>query len=280
MTAIDVRVPFDFTRVNHVLLEMAEHPLRFTKSILVNERAGVGSEPFIACELARQACATVVSNCVMMISSETAAWLQVIAKDFQPAYEAWVAKDPRRRRQRNASYESARRFVEQTRLGFEAYISLLFHMCATDYEGTPTQQNISLILDMRNELQHDKPEGHGPEFSEERLQRAREWHSRLLPGVGREALEWIPQVHRPNAVPGVRVVGGIRLTGDAVIMKFMRFPIAAWVARTTDDILREMSLTMSLGGGKLRTCDESFPLADRYTGPDAELINRLWLAGE
>lgn len=125
--AIDVRVPLRFDQLNSILLEIAESPLRFTPPLLVKERKSPGWEAHVATDLARQASAAIISNCVMTIWSETVACLQAL----EPAFPLYP--------------KSVRKFVEETRLSFHSYVSLLYHMCNEPYEGTETQKDIARL---------------------------------------------------------------------------------------------------------------------------------------
>jgi hypothetical protein len=119
---VDIRCPIRFDELNRLLLEMAETPLRYTSQLGLTEANYPGAETSFAAQLARQACASIVSNCVMMIWSEAVACLDALEPHF-PLYP-----------------KNVRKFVTDTRLPFQSYVSLVFHICGKEYAGTDTQK--------------------------------------------------------------------------------------------------------------------------------------------
>jgi hypothetical protein len=136
-----------------------------------------------------------------------------------------------------------------------------------------SQNKISLITDMRHELEHDKPEPHHDD-SKERVDALLKWHRRLVPVVGKEALLWQPLI-RPG---GERV--GFTIGGEPIIMKFMKYPVAKWVADTTREITNGVSDMMMRHTGKKLVADKRV-IDARCHGPNADdIVRRLWQAGE
>ena len=252
---VDIRGPIGFDELNRLLLAMAEKPLSFTGELALTEANYPGAETLFAAQLARQACASVVSNCVMMIWSEAVACLHALEPDF-PLYP-----------------KSVKKFVTDTRLPFQSYVSLVYHICGNEYAGTDTQNKITVITDIRHELEHDKPESYD-EHSKERVDALLKWHTRLIPFIGKEGLLWQPSI-RPDG----RVLG-MTIGGEPIIMKFMKYPVAKWVTDSTKKITNEISDMMMRHQGK-KLVTERRPMDERYHGEKAnELVRRLWEAGK
>jgi hypothetical protein len=250
------------TGVSKILLQIAENPLDYVEHAQDAETAKIpGHEGIVAANLARQASASVVSNCVVELWSASVCYLHALEPDF-PLYPSSVVK-----------------FVKDTRLPFLSYVSLYFSICGEPFEGTAICQKARTIVDMRHELQHDKPE-ESNDYSTERIDKILKWQKRLIPLVGHESLAWLPRIRRSADTKGFNI------GGEPTIMKFMKYPVAKWAFDTTQEIIQEMSdmLFRYQGRRKIRkesTADELVASVDNRLSPDEDLeLWRLWLAGE
>lgn len=256
MPPIDTRTNVSFRQILEVLLEIAESPLAFVDRVKLNRIHVEEYDCIVASQLARQASATVVSNCVVELWSETVACLHSLEPDF-PFFPASVSK-----------------FVAETRLPFMSYVSLYYSLCGKPFEGTVTAEQVKTLVDMRHELQHDKPENR-EEYSTVRVNRVLKWRRRLEPLVGAQAIVWQPRVK--SSAPDVP----IQIQGEPTIMKFMKFPVAKWAAEATCQITEQMrSMLFSYKGKKKLWTEKPLPEGiDMRFSSDGELL-RLWSAGE
>ena len=120
MALIDIRSPIQMSSVSKILLQVAENPLRYVEHAQHKPAVIPGHETIVAAELARQASASVVSNCVIELWSATVCNLHALEPDF-PLYPSSVVK-----------------FIKDTRLPFLSYISLYYSICKEPFEGTST----------------------------------------------------------------------------------------------------------------------------------------------
>ena len=119
MAILDIRAPIDLSNISEILLQVAENPLDFVKHFK-HTIAIPGDEVGVAAQLARQASATIVSNCVVDIWSTTVHCLHALEPDF-PLYPSNVPK-----------------FVKEVKLPFLSYMSLYYSLCRKPF-------NLSLI---------------------------------------------------------------------------------------------------------------------------------------
>lgn len=120
MAQIDVRAPVQMASVSRFLLRIAENPLDFVGQVQQETAVIPGGEVCVAAKLARQASASIVSNCVVELWSTTVCHLHALEPDF-PLYPSSVTK-----------------FVDETRLPFLSYMSLYYSLCGKHFEGTST----------------------------------------------------------------------------------------------------------------------------------------------
>ena len=213
------------------------------------------NEVGIAARLARQASASVISNCVVELWSKTAMCLHALEPDF-PLYPKSVVK-----------------FVQDTRLPFLSYVSLYYSMCGKPFEGTTTALKMKTLVDIRHDLQHDKPEVHD-EFSEQRVEKVIKWRNRLESLVGKDGLLWLPDC-RGKGKPSSFGMGG-----EPPIMKFMKYAVAKWADEATTEACKEMHEMLFAYSGKINLVPyDSLPSRDSRISTDAELL-RLWQSGE
>jgi hypothetical protein len=256
MSLIDTRTVVRLREVCQILLRIAENPLAFVGHVEERPLSILNDECNVASHLARQASAAVISNCVVELWSRTVACLHSLEPDF-PFYPSSVAK-----------------FVAETRLPFLSYVSLYYSLCGKPFEGTSSGEKVKTLVDLRHELQHDKPETHA-ECSRERMDKVLKWKKRLEPLVGKEPLLWLPRV---------RVSGecmGFQLLGEPPVMKFMKYPVAKWAMQATVEVTDEMSTMLFdyKGTKKLWIEKPVEEMVDARFGSEEDL-RRLWQAGE
>ena len=261
MGMIDIRQPIRMADISELLLRIAKNPVDFIDQVH-RESGGIpGMEDVVAARLARQASTSVISNCVLELWSATVCYLHGLEPDF-PLYPANVTK-----------------FVKETRLPFLSYMSLYYSLCGEPFEGTSTAEKSKTLVDMRHELQHDKPEPQN-DYSTERIEKVLKWQKRLKPLVGEDDLLWLPRVrHSPEKV-------GFQIGGEPPIMKFMKYPVAKWAVDVTREITQEMSDMLFKYQGKRKivkdlTLEEDVATVDkRFTTEKDPDLWRLWVAGE
>ena len=252
MAFVDIRAPVVMTELSELLLKMAETPLCYVGSLSTVQNSIPSDEVVAAASLARQASATVISNCVLELWSTTVCYLHGIEPAF-PLYPKSVVK-----------------FVSDTRLSFMSYMSLYYSICQQPFEGTSTAEKAKTIIDLRHELQHDKPEGFAI-WDDDRIRRVKKWEARLRPLVGDEALKWLPRVRQtPEAT-------GFTLGGEPLIMKFMKYPIAKWALEATRSICDEMGVIFGRFQGDKKLCPTN---GAAPSGKITSDLWRLWYAGE
>ena len=216
MSLIDTRGAINLRQVCEVLLRIAENPLEFVDHVKDNRLLNsIDKDVAVASQLARQASATVVSNCVVELWSQTVACLHSLEPDF-PFYPSSVGK-----------------FISETRLPFLSYVSLYYSLCGKPFEGTSSAEKVKILVDLRNELQHDKPEGVYNDRSKEHVDKVLKLKRRLEPLVGRETLMWLPRVRTSEKFP-------FTLLGEPPVMKFMKYPVAKWAVQATVEVTDEM----------------------------------------
>jgi hypothetical protein len=144
-----------------------------------------------------------------------------------------------------------------------------------EFVGTATYQKLKLIIDLRHELEHDKPEKSTEEFEKSRTDRTLKWFSKLSAVIKPSELLWVPRVRRNDN----KMQFGI--SGEPVIMKFMKYPVAEWVHTSTLAITQEMSAMMFRASGPKNLSADGGTFDDRFNadGGDSNL-RRLWIAGE
>jgi len=256
MGVIDIRKAIEMRAVSELLLEIAKEPLEYVDSVTRFKLPTAGGRCICAAELARQASAAIISNCVVELWSTTVCYLHALEPDF-PLYPKNVIK-----------------FVEETRLPFMAYISLYYSLCKKDFEGTSTHNKAKIIVDMRHEFQHDKPETSN-EFSGERLDKVLRWRKKLEPLVGKKALLWLPKIRESNEDTE------LLLGGEPPIMKFMKYPIAKWALESVVDISEEFHDMLVAHKGRKKSRPELHlsTLCDKRFQENKDLL-RLWQSGK
>ncbi len=256
MAMIDIRSPLQMASVSKLLLKIAEGPLGYIEQAQPETAALPGGEARAAAELARQVSASIISNCVVELWSTTVCYLHALEPDF-PLYPSSVTK-----------------FVDQTRLPFLSYMSLYYALCGRPFEGGSTYEKSKTLIDMRHELQHDKPE-RSNDYSTGRVKKVMKWQRRLQHLVGQAALIWLPRVRHSTE----KLDFG--LGGEPPIMKFMKYPVAKWALEATEEITREMHDLLFEYQGQRKVCKESTTDIDKRLlaqgDPD---LRRLWAAGE
>lgn len=257
MAVIDIRTAVQMDSVSKILLQIAENPLKFIGQAQ-SEAPLIPVPEILAAQLARQASASIVSNCVVELWSTTVCYLHALEPDF-PLYPSSVIK-----------------FVEESRLPFLSYMSLYYSLCGEKFEGTSAQEKIKVLVDIRNELQHDKPETRN-DYSTERVEKVLKWQRRLTSLVGKDALLWLPRVR-------YTAEKSFQIQGEPPIMKFMKYPVAKWAVDVTREVKREMRdmLYKYQGQRKLQaelTSEEIIDTIDNRINSSPEMW-RLWVAGE
>lgn len=258
MAMIDIRSPIELTPVSEFLLKVAEKPLDFIEQMEPQRLSGIpSSEVWFAARIGRQASAIVISNCVIDIWSNTVCNLHALEPDF-PLYPKQVIK-----------------FVEDTRLPLLSYASLYYALCKKKFEGTASAHNIKIIVAMRNELQHDKPET-SDDYSSMRVDKVLKWKKKLEPLVGKKGLSWLPRVRQSEER------SPFEIGGEPPIMKFMKYPVAKWALESTVKINQEITDLMFAykGNKKLRKARpiEEFFVDERFKKDSS--LRLLWKSGE
>lgn len=261
MGMIDIRQPIQMTYISEFLLQIAKKPLNFIEHINSKHAKLPNMEACIAAQIARQASASIISNCVIELWSSTVCKLHALEPDF-PLYPKSVTK-----------------FVNETRLPFLSYMSLYYHICNKPFEGTSTAEKSKTLIDMRHELQHDKPEPEN-DYSTERVEKVLKWKKRLIPLVGKDALIWLPRIRISDEK------SAFQTQGEPPIMKFMKYPIAKWAVDVTKEITKEMNDMLFDYKGQLKvvkdsTIEEIVATVDKRLTEEKDFdLWRLWLAGE
>lgn len=261
MGVIDARQPIQMADISDFLLQIAKKPLDFVEHIHSNSVAIPGEGVIVAAKLARQASASIVSNCVVELWSTTVCCLHALEPDF-PLYPSSVTK-----------------FVNETRLPFLSYMSLYYHLCKKPFEGTSTAEKSKTLVDMRHELQHDKPESQN-DYSNERVEKVLKWQKRLISLVGQNDLVWLPRIRRSAEKMDFQI------GGEPPIMKFMKYPIAKWALDVTQEITQEMNHMLFKYQGRRKivkdlTIEELVATVDKRLTKEKDLnLWRLWMAGE
>jgi hypothetical protein len=256
MSLIDTRTVVGLRQVCQVLLRIAENPLTSVDHVQESRLSILNDECIVASQLARQASAAVISNCVVELWSRTVACLHSLEPDF-PLYPSSVAK-----------------FVAETRLPFLSYVSLYYSPCGKPFEGTSSGEKVKTLVDLRHELQHDKPETRA-ECSKERVDKVLKWKKRLESLVGKEPLLWLPRVRASHECIG------FHLQGEPPVMKFMKYPVAKWAMQATVEVTEEMTTMLFdyKGTKKLWSEKPVEEMVDARFGSEEDL-RRLWQAGE
>ena len=162
---------------------------------------------------------------------------------------------------------------------FLSYMSLYYHLCGKPFEGTSTAEKSKTLLDIRHELQHDKPESEN-DYSTERVEKVLKWQKRLRPLVGQDALVWLPPIRRSKEKLGFQI------GGEPPIMKFMKYPVAKWALDVTQEIKQEMNDMLFKYQGRKKivkdvTIEELVATVDKRLTKEKDLdLWRLWQAGE
>lgn len=261
MAFIDIRAPIRMTHISEFLLQIAKNPLDFTEHVHRKPPAGPSTEDNAAAQLARQASASIVSNCVVELWSATVCYLHALEPDF-PLYPSSVTK-----------------FVNETRLPFLSYMSLYYSLCGKPFEGTSTAEKSKTLVDIRHELQHDKPEPEN-DYSTERVEKVLKWQKRLRSLVGQDALVWLSRIRHSEEKLHF-VIGD-----EPPIMKFMKYPVAKWALDVTQEITQEMCDMLFQYQGRRKivkdlTTEELVATFDRrLTKEKDSKLWRLWQAGE
>lgn len=252
MPLIDQRSAMGMEHVNQLLLQVAKEPYKHLSALPQVNCHAPGDEVHIAARLARQACASIICNCHLELWSETVALLHALEPDF-PYYPPRVSK-----------------FVEETRLPFLSYIRLYYSLNKREFAGTPSELKAKTVVDLRNDLEHDKPEGL-EDWSNERLEKLAKWRKRLEPLVGKDALRWLP------TLPYVDPLHGFLIVGEPVVTKFMKYPVAEWAIQATSEVRDEMRQMLFSYPGRKRYPGEHCPasLSPKDADPD---LWRLWRA--
>lgn len=254
MAVIDTRAGSTFQHINELLLRVAESPLQFTEYVTTGP--GPSRNVPSAAYLARQASASIICNCVVEIWSQTVSLLNALEPEF-PLYPKNVSN-----------------FVKDTRLPFLSYMSIYYSMCKRPFHGTMTQRDTAILVDIRHEIQHDKPES-SETYSTARIDSILKWRKRLESVLSSDDLLWLPRVREtPEKF-------GFELGSEPAIMKFMKFTLAKWAICTTANICKEMSDMMFqyTGAKKLHPGYTGMEDFDERLGKDEQLM-RLWKAGE
>lgn len=258
MAVIDIRSHVEMEKINNVLLNIAEQPFLYVD--LVGEKVLQSGWEHrrmpAAAQLARQASASVICNCVAELWSCLAACLHALEPDFP--------LDP----------PSVSTFLKETRLPAIYYFGMYYKLCKKEFKGTNTYQNLDTLVDLRNEIEHDKTET-TEEYSATRIKEAKKWIKRLEPLIGRENLLWLPKL-QPN-----EEMQGFTLGGEPIVMKFMKYPVAKWALKVTRELTKEMKEMMFSYQGKKRTLTDGIwdEAALNSFRADEKLI-RLWYSAE
>jgi hypothetical protein len=167
-------------------------------------------------------------------------------------------------------------FIKESRLPYLSYVSLYFSICKKPFAGTDIEKKMSLILKLRNEIEHDKP-GTAPAYTQEKADEVMKWYNRLEPFLGRDALLWLPRVRKTNPMP-------FSNSNSSAVMRFMKYPVAKWVSETTSELQEAMHQMVFDQKGPLKLVSEeenSFEKVDKrfHAGKDPVLM-RLWQLGE
>jgi hypothetical protein len=248
---IDIRGHISMNQISEVLLQIAQHPLKYAPQV-TEGRIEPQGDTLLAAPLARQACAGVISNCVTTIWSCTVNLLQALEPEF-PLYPKDVSE-----------------FVKDSRLPFLSYVSIYYHMCGKPFDKTTTAEKIKLIVDMRHDIEHDKPEDSN-DYSPERVKKVKRWADRLRPHIGKPGLEWLPRV-RTTKEPMIFHSGG-----EPPIFKLMKYPVAKWAFDATQHITAEMSGMMFAHRGKKRLLSAERPIDASFSD---KRFMRIWASGE
>jgi len=230
--------------------------LAFVEHVKENRLSMPNDDCIVASQLARQSSAAVISNCVVELWSRTVACLHSLEPDF-PLYPSSVAK-----------------FVAETRLPFLSYVSLYYSLCGKPFEGTSSGEKVKTLVDLRHELQHDKPETHN-DYSTERVDKVLKWKKRLEPLVGKEPLMWLPRVRVSTECVG------FQLQGEPPVMKFMKYPVAKWAIQAIVEVTDEMTAMLFDYKGRKKLWVEK-PVEEMVDGrfsSEKDLL-QLWNAGE
>jgi hypothetical protein len=256
MGMIDIRSPIEMNLVSKLLLRIAQEPLQYVDTFVLDRSSVPGDEEAAAAKIARQASAAIISGCVVQLWSCTVCYLHALELDF-PLYP-----------------KSVIRFIRESRLPFMSYISLYYSLCKRPFEGTATHEKAKTIVDMRHELEHDKPEETN-EHSTERLNKVLKWKSRLEHLVGKEALLWLPRVRRSDEKLQFEI------KGEPSIMKYMKYPVAKWALESTVEIHEDMRDMLFQYEGKKKIAGKLSieEMVDERFRKDKDML-RLWQSGE
>lgn len=253
MGVVDIRQTVDMRQISALLLKVAENPLAYIDFESEDVKKGRPVES-MAASLARQASASVISNCVIELWSTTVSCLHALEPEF-PLYPSSVIK-----------------FISTTRLSFLSYISLYYSICGKKFEGSHPYEITKTIIALRDEIQHDKPEPYY-DYSRERIERVIKWQRRLEPLIGKEELLWLPKIRHEDEKPT-----GFQLLGEPIVMKFMKYTVAKWAYDATASVTKEMHSMWSHDKSrkvKHATFDKN-DFDQRFT---KDLL-RLWQSGE
>lgn len=258
MGIVDTRQEVDMRLISALLLKVAENPLAYVdfNSEEVKKGLPFQEEVAIAASLARQASASVISNCVIELWSATVSNLHALEPEF-PLYPSSVIK-----------------FISTTRLSFLSYVSLYYSICGNKFEGSHSYEIIKTIIDLRHEIQHDKPEPNNNR-SHERIERLIKWQHRLEPLVGKDNLLWLPKIQYNHDKPAY-----FQLGGEPIVMKFMKYTVAKWAYDATAEVTKDMhAMWMHDNRRKVKLVNPDISDFDQRLTSDKDLF-RLWQSGE
>jgi hypothetical protein len=223
---INVRPPMTMRLACKVLLQVAENPLKFSPCLRL---AGDGTGVSDIARLARQASASIVLNCASELWSTAVTCLLTM----EPAFPF---------------SEDVAEFVRESRMPWISYLSCIYSMCNRPFKGTSAYQKAKVIIELRDEIIHNKPEPHD-HLSEKALA---SWRRKLEPLVEKNAFDWLPCVgyvaQQEESSPQFFADGS-----EPTIMKFMKYPIARWVFDATAELCSEMEIMVRTHPGPRRT---------------------------
>ncbi len=227
-----------------VLLQIAEKPLDFSHSLgLTDDKTSTGD----VSRLARQASASVVLNCASELWSTAVTCLLTM----EPAFPF---------------SEDVAQFVKDSRMPWIYYLCWVYKICNCRFNGTSSQEKAKVIIELRDEIIHNKPEPID-HLNEKAIT---SWRNKLKGLVGKDAFDWLPCVGHIIE----KDESHIEYYSDGsepTIMKFMKYPIAKWAFETTTELCDEMlAMTRKYSGPKKVT-----EVASSTCNPDP-----LWLSGK
>jgi len=237
---IDVRAPLHFDEVIIHCLEMAKDPRGFVDR---QPHAGSsiseeGERTTRAAELGRSACTTAVVMSVCKLQAEINWCLASVDSRL---------------------FGLADLFVTEVKPRLIDALQILLNVCNTKLDlGDALHDDIKTIVQMRNELVHDKPLEPLRGDVSKGVER---WHRKLSNRI--PDLEWLPSIRQRYKGRSFLIVG------ECAIQKVMIFPVAAWVWQRTNEItrfLRKMVVTQDTG---LRVSDSKVVIHEPRFPSDA-----------